>query len=151
MEGIVICDLRFLRDIFETGLLDKVFELPINFHTSDFVYDNIVPEECAKKCKTLRENGTFVVDTIPGKEFENILECRKRGLSFDDATAWYIARKFGLGLLTDDFVLKRHLVEDSKKVIGILDILDMLVSNSLISVDRKEEALSELRKLGREF
>lgn len=151
MEGIVICDLRFLRDIYEIGLLEKVFALPIAFHTSDFVYDNIIPEECALECKRLRENGKFIVDTIPGKEVGNILEYRKRGLSFDDATVWYIAKKLDFGLLTDDFVLRRYLVEDSRNVIGILDILDRLEKVNLIDKKTKSKALSELIKLGREI
>lgn len=151
MEGIVICDLRFLRDIYEIGLLDKVFALPIAFHSSDFVYDNIIPESCALKCKELRENGKFIIDTIPGNEIDNILDYRKKGLSFDDATVWYISKKFDLSLLTDDFVLRRYLAEDSRTVIGILDILKMLISEGQITKSEALSAISELNKLGRDF
>jgi len=151
MEGIVICDLKFFRDIYEIGLLDKVFCLPVVFHTSDFVYDNLVPDGCMQKCREYREQDRLIVDTIPGKELDNILDLRMKGLSFDDATVWYISRKFGFKLLTDDFLLGQYLREDSKEVLGILDVLKMLISNNLIRKECAAEKLDELKNWGREF
>ena len=71
---IVVNDTNIFLDLISIGLLDASFELPIKFHTVDYVIEEIINEEQNAEVATLIKEGKLYVKEFDENEFSEIID-----------------------------------------------------------------------------
>ena len=72
--GIVVNDTNIFLDLISIGLLDASFELPIKFHTVDYVIEEIINEEQNAEVAALIKEGKLYVKEFDENEFSEIID-----------------------------------------------------------------------------
>ena len=71
---IVVDDTNIFLDLISIGLLDASFELPIKFHTVDYVIEEIINEEQNAEVAALIKEGKLYVKEFDENEFSEIID-----------------------------------------------------------------------------
>ena len=71
---IVVNDTNIFLDLISIGLLDASFELPIKFHTVDYVIEEIINEEQNAEGASLIKEGKLYVKEFDENEFSEIID-----------------------------------------------------------------------------
>lgn len=71
---IVVNDTNIFLDLISIGLLDASFELPIKFHTVDYVIEEIINEEQNAEVAALIKEGKLYVKEFDENEFSEIID-----------------------------------------------------------------------------
>ena len=71
---IVVNDTNIFLDLISIGLLDASFELPIKFHTVDYVIEEIINEEQNAEVVALIKEGKLYVKEFDENEFSEIID-----------------------------------------------------------------------------
>ena len=71
---IVVNDTNIFLDLISIGLLDASFELPIKFHTVDYVIEEIINEEQNAEVAALIKEGKLYVMEFEENEFSEIID-----------------------------------------------------------------------------
>ena len=126
---IVVNDTNIFLDLMSVGLLDISFELPIKFHTVDYVVAEITDMEQKKQIMKLVETGKLYVKEFDEQEFGEIIslyQSRNNNVSVTDCSVWYYAKKNDFRLLTGDGKLRKSATADGVIVSGIFYITALL-------------------------
>lgn len=148
MSVVLISDTNILIDFRNAGLLERLFQLPYEFHTTDFVMDELSLEDAdAAVSLGLRVNG------FEGSEIQELyaIATATRNSSIADASCFFLARKTGHPLLTGDMRLRRACEESGIVVKGALWLLDDLVRLAILTPSEAAEALQSMLDLGARF
>lgn len=78
---IVVNDTNIFLDLISIGLLDASFELPIKFHTVDYVIEEIINEEQNAEVAALIKEGKLYVKEFDENEFSEIIDLYESLLS----------------------------------------------------------------------
>jgi rRNA-processing protein FCF1 len=145
---IVINDTNIFLDLYDAGLLDVFFQLPVQVHTVDFVINEITRPEQQKVIQPLIDRGILVVKDYPSTSIPNLYQFNQEcggNLTLTDSTVIYYAQSLaGCRILTGDRQLRNRAEERGIMVSGILYVFDQLVEHNLVSpyeVSQKLEAL----------
>ena len=71
---ILVNDTNIFLDLISIGLLDASFELPIKFHTVDYVIEEIINEEQNAEVAALIKEGKLYVKEFDENEFSEIID-----------------------------------------------------------------------------
>lgn len=71
---IVVNDTNIFLDLISIGLLDASFELPIKFHTVDYVIEEIINEEQNAEVAALIKEGKLYIKEFDENEFSEIID-----------------------------------------------------------------------------
>ena len=148
---IVINDTNIFLDLYDIGLLDTFFRLPIRVHTVDFVVNEITRPNQAQAIQQLINKGLLVVKDYPATDITNLyqfnVECGGN-LTLTDSTVIYYAKSLkDCRILTGDRQLRNRAEQGGIKVSGILYIFDRLVEEGLVSHSVASKKLSDLFKI----
>ena len=132
-EKLIISDTNIFIDLISINLIDKLFLLPSNIYTTDFVINEIAwPEQRAEIDKHIITQELKTVSF----GFEELAKINalhtNSGTSMTDCSVWYFAKETGGRLLTGDRKLKKAAEFDNLKVSGILYIFDNLVEYGVL-------------------
>jgi len=148
---IVINDTNIFLDLYDIGLLDTSFRLPIRVHTVDFVVNEISRHDQAQAILQLIDNGMLVVKAYPATNtpdlFQFKVECGGN-LTMADSTVIYYAKSIpDCRILTGDRQLRNRAEQQGIKVSGILYIFDQLVEQELLPHVEAAKKLSALFRI----
>lgn len=149
---IVVNDTNIFLDLMSVGLLDISFELPIKFHTVDYVVAEITDMEQKKQIMKLVETGKLYVKEFDEQEFGEIIslyQSRNNNVSVTDCSVWYYAKKNDFRLLTGDGKLRKSATADGVIVSGIFYITDMLVECNIVGKTDMANILNSLRVINK--
>lgn len=141
---IIVSDTNILIDLAELNLLHDFTKLNFEFHTNDFIINEIQNTEQKKKVQEIIETGKLFIATTKNEQYEKIFELGEKNLSFEDCTIWYYAKINNGILLTGDGNLRKSAKKSGLEVRGIIYIFDKLIENNIIN---KKTALNKMTKL----
>lgn len=133
---IIVNDTNILIDLYSTGLLGALCELPYDVRTVDFVIAEIINPQQALAISDLVTKGRIKVESFNPEELEEIVNEYSNipgNISIPDCSVCYYARKHHATLLTGDRQLRKYAEASNVSVKGILFIFDELISNNIIS------------------
>ncbi len=134
---IVVNDANVLIDLVKLDLIDQFFSLPLKFHTTDIILDELHHDQ-QEALKPHIENGTFnVLSLTPNDLMEiNILQSQRRQLSIQDCSAIVCSKNISATLITSDNNLRRFATIQNVDVRGHLWVFDqMLICGVISAVD----------------
>jgi len=145
---VVVTDTNIFIDLISLDLIDKMFELPFNVHTVDFVLAELWDEQKEVLLHYQQENLLFV-HTSSAQEIEEIYELNKvagGNVSVADCAAWLYAKKNDYRLLTGDRQLRNKAQSSNVQVSGIIYVFDKFVSNGVLGLGKAADKLEELQR-----
>ena len=107
---IIINDANILIDLVKLELIDVFSELNFDLHTTDFVYEEIYDDQKRVISNLNKREKLKIIETSSNEDFlgiNNLLQ-NSKGLSFEDCSVWYYAKKLSGILLTGDNQLRRQ-------------------------------------------
>lgn len=146
---IVINDANILIDLFHLNLVDAFFSLQdLDLKTTDFVFEELHGEQKDVVKQFVQNNSLQIIESSEDDliKIYQILSTTS-GLSIEDCSVWYFAKKNKGILLTGDGKLRKQSLADGVEVRGILYIFDQLLISSLISFELAIEKLNQLYML----
>lgn len=134
MDVVAVKDANILIDCAEIGILDYVFQLPLHFITSDFIWEEILQAHQQKSIQRFIERGSLTVVSFSSEEVNTIADLLQRhtGISLEDSSAMYLAEKETAVLLTGDSKLRKICQSAGIQVHGIIWLLDEIYNQQLI-------------------
>jgi len=141
---IIVNDTNILIDLANLNLLDYFLKLEFEFHTNDFIINELTDTEQKEKIEKIINDKQLIVAETKSEEYTAIIELQTKNLSFEDCSIWYYAQKVNGILLTGDARLRKTVEKSGIEVRGILFIFDKLVECNIIDTHTAVEKLKEL-------
>ncbi len=143
---IVINDANILIDLFHLDLVEVFFGLQdLDLKTTDFVFEEL-HEDQKDVVEQFVQNSTLKIIESTEEDLTSIYQILSTtsGLSVEDCSVWYYAKKNAGILLTGDGKLRKQSSADGVEVRGILYIFDQLLISGLMSFELAIEKLNQL-------
>lgn len=148
---IIINDTNIFLDLYDIGLLDTFFNLPIRVHTVDFVVNEISRPNQAQAVQQLIDKGLLVVKAYPATNIPDLFQFKAEcggNLTLTDSTVIYYAKSMpDCRILTGDRQLRNRAEQRGIKVSGILYVFDQLVEQELLPRSEASKKLAELFRI----
>ena len=147
MKKIVVNDTNVFIDLFNVGLLEELFALPWEVHTTDLVMLELQREEQKEIVARYQSEGRLHIPVFEPEEMIVMAEMKIRaGVSITDCSVWYYAKVNNYILLTGDGKLRKSSLLDGVEVHGIIYVFDELVESGILQKTTAAERLKELWK-----
>lgn len=149
MKEIVVNDTNIFIDLCKLRLLDKLFALPFEVHTVDFVIAELTDIAQREEVLSYQSGGKLTIHSFTPEELIKIAELKDGtggNVSFTDCAAWHYAKVNGYTLITGDGQLRRKALASDVVVKGILYLFEMFVEEDIIAPN---DAATKLEKLMR--
>ena len=148
---VAVHDANIFIAIIIADILNEVFSLPYEIHTSDLVHLELTQNASQASLLTkFVTNNKLTLHSFTFEQLQQMVNEYNRdvsGLSVADCTLLSIAKKRDAYLLTGDEKLKRIAVNKYKvESHGILWLLDQLVICNKISVEKATTSLEAIEK-----
>lgn len=144
---VAITDANIFIDLHSLEILDYLFLLRLEIHTTVDVMDELDDEQ-VHILKKREENGDLYVYSMNSDEIEEVSNMSlSNALSTTDKSIFYYSMKLGCLVLTGDKKLRKTIEDSGCEVHGIVWIFDQWVGGSIIS---KEDAADMLLALIKE-
>lgn len=140
---LLISDANILIDMEAGELLERLFQLPLQFAIPDVLYR----EEIEPGTPGLEDLGLRVLE-VTGEYVRYAFELRGKygpAPSMNDYLALALARQKGCPLLTGDQALRNAAVAEDIEVRGTVWLLQEMVRGQLISVTEGHAALARMK------
>ena len=152
MTIVAVSDTNIFIDLLETSLLEKLFLLPWEIHTTDFILNEIKEEHQKKLMNTIRRQYKLTVKTFDIDELDDLIDFyeeqkSKSNITLQDCSVWTYSRDNGYMLMTGDGKLRSAAKADGIEVHGILYIFDQFVEHQLLTPAEAADKLEELKLL----
>ncbi len=144
---IVVNDTNIFIDLYELGLLDDFFKLPLIVHTADFVISEITKDEQLFAITKHIDANNLTVRKFGIEEVVSIQAFSMTvhgNLTFTDCAVWKYAMDNGYTLLTGDKRLRNQAEEANVTVRGIIYIFDLLIEHQVLTPPEGAEKLKML-------
>lgn len=144
---IAICDANIFIDIAFADLMNELFALNFEIHTTDFVMHELKKPEHIKKMLMEYEKGNLLtVKSFSAKEISDLYYFHPdiSVLSITDKSVWKYAKNMNSRLLTNDMALRKYAENDDIAVSGSLYIFDQFIEQGIISAQPCAEKLEYL-------
>ncbi len=142
---IIVNDANILIDLISLKIIDLFLSLDYEFHTNDFIVNEISDKEQKVKLQQLVSEKKILVYQSKPEDMAAIFSLQTGNLSFEDCSIWYYCQRVGGLLLTGDARLRKEIEKvKSFEVRGILYVFDLLIEHEVIS---KEFAIKKLKEL----
>lgn len=143
---IAINDANLFIDLCEIQLTATFFGLPLVFHTTQLILNELEDEQVAQ-IQPYIQNGSLYVRHLSREEIENLdtLSLHSRKLSRQDLSVYFYAREIDdCMILTGDNRLRKEAQRQGFEVHGILWVLEQIVTHQLLP---KKEVAAALQYL----
>ena len=122
--------------------------MPFEFHTVDFVINEINKNEQLNKVEPYIVNKKLFVKQFDGNELLQITmrQNEHKKLSIMDCSVWIYAEKTGYKILTGDRLLRDLASKNNIEVSGIIFIFDELIKYNILTKSEAALKLQELKK-----
>lgn len=139
-----INDANILMDIVKLDLTDAFLKLAFELYTTDFVFAEMELEQQKQLVsESLIRIGANQEDIIAIFKLSE----QQAGLSFEDCSTWYFAKKMDGILVTGDGKLRKKASDSGVEVRGMIYIIEQIKEQKLLSVKVCIEKLNLLKKL----
>jgi predicted nucleic acid-binding protein len=142
---LLINDANILIDIIKLDIVDSFLALEFDLQTTDFVFSELNDEQQivlqSAKLKII------ITDSLNDYKAINSLLANNRGLSFEDCSVWYYAKKLAGVLISGDGKLRKKVSEDGVEVKGIIYIVEEMKKQQKITTQKAIIKLGELKEL----
>jgi len=147
MKTITIHDTNILIDLIELNLLTGFFKLGFEFHTTDFVLNEIVKSVQKKKIKSFESK--FIIKAFNVTELLKLAELQNnhKTLSIEDISVMELSSELKGILCTGDKRLKNVAESRGIEVHGILWVIESMVEQNVISRMKATQALEKLKNM----
>ena len=132
---IVVNDTNIFIDLYESGLMDKLFELPLEIHTVDVLLPEFVKGNQREIMNRLIERGSIHLHSLSIEEVmavQDWMDNATGNVSYVDCAVWYYAHQNGYVLMTGDGQLRRRAEASGVEVHGLLYLLDLMAEYELL-------------------
>ncbi len=146
--AIFINDTNILIDLAELGLLQEFSKIEGELCTCDLVVAELEDATQKDKVHQLIDSGILkILDLTAMELFEEVapMQGNTSGLSLEDCSVWYLAKKHNGILLSGDGRLRKQASKNGINVKGILYVFDELVAQEIISEQTAGERLIQLK------
>ena len=138
MEKIVVNDTNIFIDLYKIGLLEEMFSLPWEIHTTRLVLVEIIREGQQESVNLYVYDGRLHIPELSEEEMLSIAKMKLQysgttNVSITDCSVWYYALKNNYTLLTGDRKLRNISALDNIEVHGILYIFDKMVEQKVLT------------------
>lgn len=142
---VLVSDTNIWIDLHRSDLLARVFELPHQFVTTDFVWRELR----RPPGQQLTDLG-LAVEALSSDEIPMLLELKQslNNSSLADVSCYFVAKDRSWTLLTNDGALRKSGRKAELDVRGVLWILDELEHYRVLSQTELADALSSMLKAG---
>jgi predicted nucleic acid-binding protein len=143
---LLISDANIFIDLHKIGLLGVCSKLNHQIVTTDFVYNELYPEQQKVLDDLNIKQLTFEVEEII--DFFKIYSTLGNvGISPQDYSLIYKAKKIKGSIVTGDKALRNYIKKENLDVFGIFFIFDEILDEKLLALDEWKIKLEELRNL----
>lgn len=141
---IAITDANIFIDLHYLQMLDYLFALKLEIHTTHEVIDEL-EEDQIELLTNKAKSGQLTIHVLSSEELDKLdqLEVPK-GLSNTDKSVYFCANKIDSLVLTGDLTLRKTLERNGKEVHGVVWIFDQWVTKELIPPDEAARLLQKL-------
>lgn len=141
---LLISDTNIFIDLINIDLLDEFLKLEYEFHTTDFVINEINDEQNEIIADRIKENK-IILNTADVDDLNKIigLQSTRKSLSIIDFSVYYFAKKQNAMILTGDKSFRNYAIEQKLEVKGILWVLDEILDKKFL----KESIMIDKLKL----
>ena len=132
---VVVNDTNIFIDLYESGLLDKLFELPLEIHTVDVLLPELIKDGQREIVASYIEKGLIHLHSLSIDEViavQDWMDKATGNVSYVDCAVWYYAHQNCYTLLTGDGQLRRQAEASGVEVHGILYLLDLIADYGII-------------------
>lgn len=141
---IAVSDANIFIDLLELGVIQHLFDLPLEIHTTDRVMIEMYPEQ-EEALMVYHANGQFTLHLITDEDTLAITASNyNRGLSDADKSVLYVAEKIEAIVLTGDDLVRKNCHQAKIEIHGILWVLDQFVESNLIDSTEASALLNKL-------
>lgn len=148
---IIINDTNLFLDLYDVGLLDTFFKLPVTVHTIDLVVNEITRPDEQKAIQALIGKGQLLVKEYSAQDLNDLFIFNTAcggNLTLTDSTVIYYAKSLpDCRILTGDRQLRNRAEQRGIKVSGILYVFDQLVEHGLLSHAEAAKQLAALFRI----
>lgn len=152
MERIVVSDTNIFIDLVELGILQDLFFLPWQIHTTDFVMDELTDATQFDAVNSYCERGRMTVGKLTAEEVGTIFQMSSTPgckISPADFSVILYAQKANFNILTGDKRLKTYAEKEGIEVHGILFVFEALVVHQILPPALAIELLQRLKELNK--
>jgi predicted nucleic acid-binding protein len=145
---IAVNDANIFIDLFDIDLLQLLFELNIELHTTDLVINELEYEQKTPILEKAAE-GKIIIKKFGEDELDEIrkLEKKRGAISIQDWSVYFYAKQMKVMILTGDNTLRKQAKENGFEVHGILWLLDQMVNQKILKQKQAVEKLEALMKI----
>ena len=134
---LLISDANIFIDLDNIDLLDACNQLSYKIITTDFVYNELYPQQKQTLDKLNIEQLTFEAEEMTDF-YTKYFQLGNVGISPEDYSLIYKAKKEDCSILTGDRALRNYIIKENIQVFGIFFILDSILEQGLLSQDEWE-------------
>lgn len=136
-------DTNIFFDLLSINLLEKLFSLPFEIHTTNLVIDEIKVAE--QKVELEKVSNKLIIENIELPVLLDIQENCKSNLSLNDCSVYYWAKEHDAMILTGDKKLRAFSEKNNVRVKGTLFVLNEFVEKKVLEPQEAIEKLKELQ------
>jgi len=143
---IAVNDANLFIDLCEINLVERFFELPLEFHTTQPISNELEQEQLQRLVPFITQQQ-LSVRHLTQSEIDNLasISTQSRKLSREDLSVYFYARELdNCMILTEDNRLRKEAQRQGFEVHGILWVFEQLVQNQILNLSG---AVSKLREL----
>lgn len=146
---IVINDTSILIDLANLEMLSVFSKLNFKLFTTDFILEELNQTQRDLVDNLVISKELVVIETNEIQDYSGISDLlnQTNGLSFEDCSVWYYAKKMNGTLLTGDAKLRRQAEKDNVEVRGIIFIFDEIVKQNLLKSTEAALKISRLKQI----
>jgi len=144
---VLINDANILIDLVKLGIEEAFLSLHFDLYTTDFVFAELTDEQQ----KRITSESLKVIVTDTPEDFSGIvaLQSGHKGVSFEDCSVWYYARRMAATMITGDATLRKKVEQSGLEVKGIIFIIEEIKNQGKLSVADCIALFEELKLLNK--
>ncbi len=146
---IAVNDANLFIDLWEVKLVEIFFRLPLDFHTTQLILNELEPEQ-RKEFTNFIEADKLKVRYLTREEIDDLdnISVNSRKLSREDLSVYFYAKELtDCMILTGDNRLRKEAQRQGFEVHGILWVFEQIVENGLLKAQLASEKLQELMSI----
>jgi rRNA-processing protein FCF1 len=147
---IAINDANLFIDLHEIALIEKFFQLPFSFHTTQLILSELEPEQL-NKLQPFLDAEILIVRHLNREEIESLdsLTTQSKKLSRQDLSIYFYAKQIGENclILTGDNRLRKEAERQGLEVHGILWVFQQMIASQILTNQMAIDKLTELERV----
>lgn len=145
---IAVNDANLFIDLWEVKLIETFFQLPLEFHTTQLILNELEAEQLAQ-LNGFIESNDLKVRYLKREEIDGLdsISVNSRKLSREDLSVYFYAKELTCMILTGDNRLRKEAQRQGFEVHGILWVFEQMVENGLLKAQLASEKLQELMSI----